>query len=466
MSDLGPIILHPAQYFDPRRGLASVGIVDEKRQSHLIIVNRDAPPVRQDARQLFREGRAFPEPYAFAPLANRWDPASVDAFLRTPTGPDLWKILTAVRRTLLRHIEFSRPEDASLVACWVVGTYFYTLFPAFPRLNVMGERGSGKSKVLRLIALVAFNGLLRLTPTLAALFRLIDPLRPTFCLDEMEGLATGDRLAILALINSGYQAGGAVDRVEGEGDHRRVTSYQVYAPMALGGIAGLNATTADRSITLVMHRGQHDATVNRSLDLEHGDFRLLRAACYGLALRRFREIRQAWDTLDPPPWLKARPRELYGPLLTIATLAEQEGDPSFLHDLLALAEAERGERGGASPDTEVLLQLLVTRLNAWPAPSLEIRPGALVDEMHELLGGTAARPVTAEQVGRLLQRLGFPRKRVSLGSVYAVSRDQLTAVCVQLGYEPPTFSPLSNPGQPAPDDVEIDPALLPGANRA
>jgi hypothetical protein len=199
--------------------------------------------------------------------------------------------------------------------------YFFPLFPTFPRLNLYGERGTGKSKLLQIIACLAFNGFHRISPTPTILFRLSGPLRPTFCLDEMEGLAKHDSQEIFAILNAGYKMGGAIDRTEGEAGNRQVVMYPVYAPIAPAGISGLNATTTDRAITLSMGRGKDLAKLNRHLSLEDLTFTGLRAGCYRLALTRFSDVRQAWAGLNLPTWLVARHQELDAPLLTIGTLA-------------------------------------------------------------------------------------------------------------------------------------------------
>lgn len=82
------------------------------------------------------------------------------------------------------------------------------------------------------------------------LFRLAEPVRPPFCLDEIEGLAADDRQDILAILNMGYKAGGRVPRCEG--DSHTIKRWTLYCPVALAGIAGVNRVTEDRAITLVL----------------------------------------------------------------------------------------------------------------------------------------------------------------------------------------------------------------------
>src|SRR5262249_35499655 len=151
-----------------------------------------------------------------------------------------------------------------VVACWITGTYLYLRFTTFPRLNIHGERGSGKTKLLQLISMMAFNGRLIVEPTGPVLFRTIEALRSSLCLDEMENLHGDDQRAVRSIINAGYKSGATVTRIEGEAK-REPKSYEVYAPIALAGIAGLNAVMADRSITITMERGTDREKIDREV---------------------------------------------------------------------------------------------------------------------------------------------------------------------------------------------------------
>src|SRR5262245_53163492 len=201
--------IHPA--LDFTSDTAYVGVYDDKRELWLIAASGTG-------RQKLKSDTltVCPRPCVAPPseLVGRWKPTDWDAFVADGAAPSIGDTLTRVRDVLGGHVEFPQPEDASLVALWILGTYFHrSSFLTYPRLNLHGEKGSGKSKLLRLIQQLAFNGMMRLAPTPAVLFRRIEELRPTLCLDEMENLGD-DRATIVSIINSGYKLGGAIDRTE------------------------------------------------------------------------------------------------------------------------------------------------------------------------------------------------------------------------------------------------------------
>jgi hypothetical protein len=439
--------VHPA--LDFLGDCAVVGIVNWEGHACQVTSTR-----QQYSFEDAKKGAFAVAPLEYQGIAGRWDADDLQKFLDGAPGPTFGAVLRDTRDLITRYLELRRPQEASLVACWVVGTYFFPLFPAFPRLHLHGERGSGKSKLLQVIARLAFNGLHRLNPTPAVLFRLISPLRPTFCLDEMEGLSKQDRTDILSILHNGYKDGSAIDRVEEVAGTRRPVMYHVYAPIALAGIAGLNATTADRCIRLTMWRGTDKAKVNRYLPSEDEavmdePFTKVRAGCYRLALTRFNDVRRAWRELLPPAWLEGRHRELYAPLLTIAALADAQEDLGLTNDLLTIAEGELDERGGVSQDGEALFQMLGKWLSAKEA--MTVRPKDVADGLSMWLD----TKVTPEQAGQLLQRYGFPRDtppRDKDGMRYRVSRAELSQVMGKYGYEAPVFDPVTAAGSAPPSE--------------
>lgn len=412
--------IHPALHFGPKG--AAIGIVDSNRTPWLVTSKHK----KYSAARLNKKGLLTVPPLAFRDLANRWDQTDIEGFLAGDEAPTIQAVEERVKALIDEYFDLRRDKEAELIACWIVGTYFFPLFPAFPRLHVQGERGSGKSKLLHVVSALSFNGLLRLNSTPAVLFRLIDPVRPTLCLDEMEALGGDDRREILSIINAGYKAGGAVDRVEGEDRH--IASFEVYTPLALAGISGLNAVTEDRAITITMERGRDPRKLNRDVNPTDPAFARIRAGCYRLALTRFKSVRKAWEGLTTPAWLVARHRELYAPLLTITRLADEDEDLGLTEDLLALARAELPERGGISLEGEALLQELQGRLRDVDVAT--IRPGELVANLSEALGTL----ISAEQVGHLLKRFGFTGKKDKRGTTYSVSRDQLGELATRYGY--------------------------------
>lgn len=410
--------IHPALHFDTGDGFASVGILDS---GAWIIVTSDGAEHPAEA----LEAILTPEVAPYPALGERWRAVARAAFLRGEAPAPSWAAAVATALELFRdYIEFDEEPPYAVLALWVLGTYFYPVFPSFPRLNLHGEKGSGKSKTLKLVAALSHNGLWRTAPRAAPLFRLIEVLRPTMCLDELEHLDRDDKGDIAAILNAGYQAGGAVDRCDPVTFN--VRPFAVYAPVALAGIKGLNAVLADRCISIIMQAGRDLYRVNRDVDLTAPDPRILtfRDLAYRLALTRWREARGAWAAQDLPRWLSGRSRELWAPMLTMARLASTEApDLDLRLKLLALARPDAEDRAELPEVASAILTALETRL--LEAEAVTIQPGELAGELKAALGYDLA----PQGIGLRLKALGFRRDRGRKGgSFYRVTLEAIRGI--------------------------------------
>ncbi|MBI4537173.1 MAG: hypothetical protein HY712_04360 [candidate division NC10 bacterium] len=409
--------IHPALHFDPD-GFAAVGILDGGTW-RTVTSDRLEYPTEALADIL------TPEPSTYPALGERWPASARAAFVKGEAPAASWATAATLALKIFRdYIELDADPPYAVLATWTLGSYCYSALPSFPRLNLHGEKGSGKSKALKLIATLAHNGLWRTAPTPATLFRLIETLRPTLCLDELEHMDRDDRGDIAAILNAGYQAGGAVDRCDPVTFN--VRPFAVYAPVAVAGIKGINSVLADRSITIIMQPGRDPARVNRPVDLTAPDsrFAIFRDLAYRLALTRWRELRTIWERLEMPAWLNGRSRELWSPLLALAELVVSEAPGVDLRPaLLALARPDAEDRAELPELSAAVLTALEDKL--CEADSLTVQPGELKDRVHDITG----YDVSPNAIGLRLKALGFVRDRGRKGgSWYPVTRDRIQAI--------------------------------------
>lgn len=429
--------LHPALDFDRETGRVAVGVPTHHGQYQLLIREGNAPPMPVDAKKLHEQGGLYPAPRQERQLAGQWEAGDLQAFLADSTAPTFAELLGAIKAVLLEHVEFVNPEDADVVACWIAGTYFYPLFEAFPRLYLHGGKGSGKSKVLQLIAEMAHNGLLFVIPTVAIIYRLVEPFRPTLCLDEMEGLDRRGGSPFELLLNTGYKAGAAVPRVEGDKTYA-VVMFDAYAPVALAGIAGLNEVTADRTITITMRRGTSKAKSNRSVAHDAPEFRAIRAMGYRLAVMDWRDVYGALAAVrrvqDRFTRLQGRPLELYRPLIALGLLASVEGDRSFVSALGRFVAREQARQDPLSTEEAVLFSELERRLTG--VDSVTVYGAELVAALNAsepaAAGGRAVW--TPRAAAGLLRRFFEPGVKTNRGIPFHVTRAVFEAAATSAGY--------------------------------
>lgn len=248
------------------------------------------------------------------------------SWLAPPSGEPLagHTVLDDVTTFLNRFVVFPNEHCAPTIALWFAHTHAAHRFYITPRLILdSAEPGSGKTRVLEVAALLVRSPESTISTTPAALFRLVAASRITVLFDEVDAVFTakGGNDDLRGLLNAGYKQGATVTRCAGDAKSMKVERFPVFAPVALGGIAGnMPATITTRAITIHMRRRRSDQTVEQ--------FRQRRAE------RDARPIRQALSTwmasvadqvAEAAPGLPAgvvdRPAEIWEPLVAIADAA-------------------------------------------------------------------------------------------------------------------------------------------------
>jgi hypothetical protein len=158
--------------------------------------------------------------------------------------------------SILKYYMDLDKEYYSLVSCWILGTYFHKQFPSYPYLFFNAMKGSGKTRMLKIISNLAKNGKLVGSMTPAVLFRTAK-LR-TLCLDEIEGINAKGNENLKLLLNSAYKRGLSVERMSkrktADGEEQVVEEFEVFCPIVMANIWGLGNVLADRSVSLILER--------------------------------------------------------------------------------------------------------------------------------------------------------------------------------------------------------------------
>jgi len=153
-------------------------------------------------------------------------------------------------------------QDYPIVAIWIIGTYFHNTFHSFPYLFLNAMKGSGKTRTLKLITDLAHDGEILLQPTEAVLFRTTG----TLGIDEAEGIARKGTENLRELLNGCYKRGTKVKRMKQkkneEGSTEQVVEeFNIYRPLALANINGMEDVLGDRCINIILERSSNPQIV-------------------------------------------------------------------------------------------------------------------------------------------------------------------------------------------------------------
>jgi len=90
----------------------------------------------------------------------RWSPAGVKDFIGGKKAVTFTEVFNDIKKQLAEYIDFAEKEAYYCISLWIIRTYFFPLFQAYPYLYFGGVRESGKTKtieVIRLLALTPFH---------------------------------------------------------------------------------------------------------------------------------------------------------------------------------------------------------------------------------------------------------------------------------------------------------------------
>jgi len=145
-------------------------------------------------------------------------------------------------------------EQKNIIVLWIIGTYFHKNFQAYPYLFINAMRGSGKTRLLKIISNIAKDGQLLTSLTEATMFRTTGML----AIDEFEGLNKKENTALRELLNSAYKKGSKVLRMKKkkglDGEEQVVQEFEPYRPIVMANIWGMEEVLGDRCISVVIEK--------------------------------------------------------------------------------------------------------------------------------------------------------------------------------------------------------------------
>ncbi|MBI3332137.1 hypothetical protein HYZ99_04240 [Candidatus Peregrinibacteria bacterium] len=374
-------------------------------------------------------------------MQRRWDQRQLSIFLQGADVFSLADLQNFINVKLREYVELSDERHFHCLSLWIIATYYFRLFPAFPYLHITGEYQSGKTKVLQMLALLSFNGeLLTSTSSPASVIRLVHANGTTCCLDEVEHLWNAQdehSRSLQDVLRSGYKRGVSVFKCEpgkkkGQFD---VVNYDPYSPKALGGIERLEQALASRCIQIVMLRSTNDVLLNKEVEIESNEWSDLRALLYPTALCSYPAVEEARRSLQVTDVI-GREAELWRPLLTIA---KATGSQSLIDTIIALAKEVRDVRRSEDADSETQ-KILPCLYGMLEGAENAILPVADINEKLKRLGLCTKHSQTKHIEGKKKRcyeiKMSSVQEAAKRYSTSLISPEPVTSVTTE-GEEPP-----------------------------
>lgn len=422
-------LLSPALGFQRDVALVTVSVTERTKGNRL----NTQPYLVTSSRELVRIGdaqiiplngkevalRVLPEGSDFL---MRWRFSDIQRYLKGETA-EPGAVFQTVHDLFTQYVDFRSEVESAILALWTIGTYFYTMFPAYPYLALNGPKNSGKSTVMRVMQPLAFNMVSTSDPTGPSMFRLIHYTSCTVGIDEAERYHNPKdpgMQQIRQLLNSGYKQGMPAIRLIGE--DMKPQAFDVYSPKILAAIAGIEDILASRCIAIPMRR------TDRKMPSFPPDFdgASIRHQLYTLALTAFPYLYANYFERPALHTLHNRSGELWSPLVALAAYFEEQGNVSGLLQAIAAAAQtdEQISQGKALSEREEAVLQALEIMTRGQSDTLWVKASVLREKVAQLMGQPVEKMGDAQWIGHILKRLHLldeaGRKRGMDGMSYAV----------------------------------------------
>jgi hypothetical protein len=189
-------------------------------------------------------------------------------------------------------------EYYELIALWIIGAIHIKHFNTYPYLFINAMKGSGKTRLLKLITFLSKGEVLN-SLTEAVLFRT----EGTLGIDEFEGVIRKGQENLRELLNSAYKKGVKVKRMRKkktfEDEKQIVEEFEVFRPIVIANIFGMEEVLGDRCIKIVIDKSNNPLVTKKIEDFEQNTT-LKRIQCTlcsePLFLKVYKSIEKLWNT--------------------------------------------------------------------------------------------------------------------------------------------------------------------------
>lgn len=371
-----------------------------------------------------------------AKLAQQWSKKDLDTFLRAEQAgnkiPTPIEIFDKLKSLLAQHLDIDE-ADATLLCAWVVGTYFFPLFSAYPYLHIKAPKGSGKSQCLSFLQQTCFNAT-KARASLPALRDTVDSLRGTYLMDQADALHRPYMEDLLDILTDSYKRGGGAVRkmVADKGKSWNLEEFQAYSPKAFASINQLPEDLRDRCFIISLVRSSRNF---KPLDEESPAWKEMRGLLYQLLIGNFIQADSYYLTRkieygqQENPTFVGRQLELWLPfeimflLLCVPDAEQQEAKERFMSQY-NFAEYQVSELERAIIET--------VRELIGEQDSVVLSPMEISETVESLLFDDApTEKHRASITGKLINKFNLPSEKLtrsSQGIRYLFKKEQVEKV--------------------------------------
>lgn len=284
----------------------------------------------------------------------------------------------SIKGLISDHIYLENKDVEVVIALWIMGTYLYSLFNAYPYLHIRASAGSGKTTNMEVIASTSFNGIMASKITPARLMQEVSDAKTTVCLDEFEKNSGSQGEANTEILNSGYKRNGSYLKMRG----KNTNAMDLYSPKVFSSVSEIKRDTlASRTLPIAMgKKPKHHPSVKFNEDDHRTSQRINEVKNGGYALGLYQHYAIEYLMARLPKQISlpcgmtisGRNQELVTPLIVLAQLLDinrKEGEDSVEAQLYSALEYMLFPDIGEEVER---LKILANQLREWGSDSEKV----------------------------------------------------------------------------------------------
>lgn len=267
-------------------------------------------------------------------------------------------LYSSIKQLLKKYVVVS-DEFFDVIVSYIMMTYIYILFQVIPYLWINGEKGTGKSTIMKIMSKLCFNTMFCSNVNPANIFRQIDNDGSTIILDEFEKMYGEDKQEIIKILNQGFNIDGVVPRCVGQ--NNQIRKFRSFSPKIMGGISNIDDVLFERVIKYTTMKVNNISVpkFRESEDVKQEISKLV-DDLYIFGLIYAPQIKDIYDKSEVGfKGYTLREDDLWNPLLCIAKVIDEENNNTSITDnLLRYAKKLSNEKFKRNIENEPKLQLL------------------------------------------------------------------------------------------------------------
>ena len=354
-----------------------------------------------------------------------------------PTYPTLRSCFEAIKNELDTYIEFSEASNPTLISLWVLGTYMHKMFNSYPYISLLGYKGTGKTKVMDVCSLMAFNGTTSVGISAPALFRGTDLLSWTLFFDEAELFSSGKKKSnraeeLTPLILNGYRRGGLVPRVGSKEGGFKLEFFHTYCPKMFASTEEMDWILESRCIQVVMRPACKGGVGEIELNEHAENWEHIRTDILLACLKEWKTVKEIYYNADNDTNLDNRDYEIAKPLLSIAKYISDEVYNEIKE---YLEESNISKSDDVHQRSEFYILKALVSLDRW---NDLLDSYTITNKVSELKGGTKPEWMNSTWLGKNLKKFNFvfEKPRSGKGYNYIFEKMHVYNACIRFGIDP------------------------------